>query len=28
MREVTGRPLEVDPFMAYLEAKYGALYGI
>ena len=28
MREVTGKPLQVDSFMAYLEQKYGALYGV
>jgi carboxypeptidase Taq len=28
MREVTGEPLGVDAFMAYLEGKYGALYGL
>jgi carboxypeptidase Taq len=28
MREVTGKPLEVDSFMTYLETKYGALYGV
>ncbi len=28
MIEVTGKPLGVDSFMGYLEAKYGALYGV
>lgn len=28
MREVTGKPLQIDSFMAYLEEKYGALYGV
>ena len=27
MREVTGRPLGHEAFMAYLTTKYGALYG-
>jgi carboxypeptidase Taq len=28
MREVTGKPLQIDSFMAYLEQKYGALYDL
>ena len=28
MREVTGKPLQIDSFMTYLETKYGALYGL
>ncbi len=28
MVEVTGKPLGVDSFMAYLEERYGALYGV
>lgn len=28
MREVTGKPLEIDSFMTYLETRYGALYGV
>jgi carboxypeptidase Taq len=28
MIAVTGRPLDADAFMAYVEAKYGALYGL
>jgi len=28
MREVTGKPLQIDSFMTYLEEKYGALYGV
>ena len=28
MREVTGRPLGHEAYMAYLTAKYGALYGV
>ena len=28
MREVTGKPLQIDSFMTYLETKYGALYGV
>lgn len=28
MEEATGRPLGADAFMAYLEERYGALYGV
>jgi carboxypeptidase Taq len=28
IQRVTGRPLEVEPYLAYLRTKFGALYGV